>query len=56
MIVRPGTGSSLERLAEVPEVPDPRDPRRASHRLTVVLALVACAVLSGLTSLLAVGE
>ncbi|UZI29443.1 transposase family protein [Streptomyces sp. VB1] len=43
----------LERLAEVPE---PRDPRGVRHRPTVVLALVACAVLSGATSLLAVGE
>ncbi|MFE1522323.1 ISAs1 family transposase [[Kitasatospora] papulosa] len=43
----------LERLAEVP---DPRDPRGVRHRLTVVLALVACAVLSGATSLLAAGE
>lgn len=43
----------LERLAEVP---DPRDPRGVRHRLAVVLALTACAVLSGATSLLAVGE
>ncbi|MEU9172001.1 transposase family protein [Streptomyces sp. NPDC048420] len=43
----------LERLAEVP---DPRDPRGVRHRLTVVLALTACAVLAGATSLLAVGE
>ncbi|MFD4949803.1 ISAs1 family transposase [Streptomyces sp. NPDC058409] len=43
----------LERLAEVP---DPRDPRGVRHRLAVVLALTACAVLAGATSLLAVGE
>jgi hypothetical protein len=43
----------LERLAEVP---DPRNPRGVRHRLTVVLALTACAVLAGATSLLAVGE
>ncbi|WP_308295811.1 transposase family protein [Streptomyces sp. ISL-96] len=43
----------LERLAEVP---DPRDPRGVRHRLTVVLALTACAVLAGARSLLAVGE
>ena len=43
----------LERLAEVP---DPRDPRGVRHALVVVLALAACAVLAGATSLLAVGE
>ncbi|MGP3948518.1 transposase family protein [Streptomyces sp. 7N604] len=43
----------LERLAEVP---DPRDPRGVRHALIVVLALTACAVLTGATSLLAVGE
>ncbi|MFD4945289.1 ISAs1 family transposase [Streptomyces sp. NPDC058409] len=43
----------LERLGEVP---DPRDPRGVRHRLAVVLALTACAVLAGATSLLAVGE
>ena len=43
----------LKRLAEVP---DPRDPRGVRHRLAVVLALTACAVLAGATSLLAVGE
>ncbi|WP_338672627.1 ISAs1 family transposase [Streptomyces sp. SCSIO 30461] len=43
----------LERLAEVP---DPRDPRGVRHRLAAVLALTACAVLAGATSLLAVGE
>ncbi|GED88875.1 hypothetical protein TNCT6_59600 [Streptomyces sp. 6-11-2] len=43
----------LERLAEVP---DPRDPRGVRHALAVVLALTACAVLAGATSLLAVGE
>ncbi|MFF2820453.1 transposase family protein [Kitasatospora cineracea] len=43
----------LERLAQVP---DPRDPRGVRHRLTVVLALTACAVLTSATSLLAVGE
>ncbi|MGP4051524.1 transposase family protein [Streptomyces sp. 2A115] len=43
----------LERLAEAP---DPRDPRGVRHRLVVVLALTACAVLAGATLLLAVGE
>ncbi|WP_377271600.1 ISAs1 family transposase [Peterkaempfera sp. SMS 1(5)a] len=43
----------LERLAEVP---DPRDPRGVRHALAAVLALTACAVLAGATSLLAVGE
>ncbi|MFE9859082.1 transposase family protein [Streptomyces sp. NPDC005780] len=43
----------LERLAQVP---DPRDPRGVRHSLAVVLALTACAVLTGATSLLAVGE
>ncbi|GHE13994.1 ISAs1 family transposase [Streptomyces alanosinicus] len=43
----------LERLAEVP---DPRDPRGVRHGLAVVLALTACAVLAGATSLPAVGE
>ncbi|MGW1507214.1 transposase family protein [Streptomyces mirabilis] len=43
----------LERLAEKP---DPRDPRGIRHALAVVLALAACAVLAGATSLLAVGE
>jgi predicted transposase YbfD/YdcC len=43
----------LEHLAQVP---DPRDPRGVRHALVVVLALTACAVLAGATSLLAVGE
>jgi predicted transposase YbfD/YdcC len=43
----------MERLAEVP---DPRDPRGVRHALAVVLALTACAVLTGATSLAAVGE
>lgn len=43
----------LERLTQVP---DPRDPRGVRHALSVVLALAACAVLAGATSLLAVGE
>ncbi|BAJ28063.1 putative transposase [Kitasatospora setae KM-6054] len=43
----------LERLAAVP---DPRDPRGVRHVPAVVLALTACAVLAGATSLLAVGE
>ncbi|WP_406465005.1 transposase family protein [Streptomyces sp. NBC_01622] len=37
-------------------VPDPRDPRGVRHRLAVVLALTACAVLAGATALPAVGE
>ena len=43
----------LERLTAVP---DPRDPRGVRHALVVVLALAACAVLAGVTSLSAVGE
>lgn len=43
----------LERLAEIP---DPRDPRGVRHALVAILALTACAVLAGATSLLAVGE
>lgn len=43
----------LERLAEVP---DPRDPRGVRHALAAVLARSACAVLTGATSLPAVGE
>ncbi|MEW2159495.1 transposase family protein [Streptomyces sp. NPDC007189] len=43
----------LERLAEVPA---PRDPRGVRHALVVVLALTACAVGAGSTSLPAVGE
>ncbi|WP_343234751.1 ISAs1 family transposase [Streptomyces sp. E5N298] len=43
----------LERLGEVP---DPRDTRGVRPALVVVLALTACAVLAGATSLLAVGE
>ncbi|MGX1548299.1 transposase family protein [Streptomyces adustus] len=33
-------------------MPDPRVPRAVRHPLAVVLALIACAVLSGATSLL----
>ncbi|WP_234341727.1 transposase family protein [Streptomyces sp. NRRL S-646] len=44
------------RLERVAEVPDPREPRGVRHVLVVVLALTACAVLAGTTSLLAVGE
>ncbi|WP_280881854.1 transposase family protein [Streptomyces pseudovenezuelae] len=43
----------LERLCQVS---DPRDPRGVRHALAVVLALTACAVLAGATSLPAVGE
>ncbi|MFI9809438.1 transposase family protein [Streptomyces sp. NPDC052301] len=43
----------LERPAEVP---DSRDPRGVRHALAVVLALAACAVPTGATSLLSVGE
>ncbi|MGW0886464.1 ISAs1 family transposase, partial [Streptomyces sp. NPDC002671] len=43
----------LERLAEVP---DPRDPRGVRHALVAVLALTACAVLAGATSVPAVSE
>ncbi len=37
-------------------MPDPRDPRGVRHALAAVLALSACAVLTGATSLPAVGE
>ncbi|MFJ2478299.1 transposase family protein, partial [Streptomyces sp. NPDC087659] len=37
-------------------MPDPRDPRGVRHALVAVLALTACAVLAGATSLLAVSE
>ncbi|MEW2302243.1 transposase family protein [Streptomyces sp. NPDC006655] len=43
----------MERLAGVP---DPRDPRGVRHRPAVVLVLTPCAVPTGATSLLAVGE
>ncbi|MFE2610724.1 transposase family protein [Streptomyces mirabilis] len=37
-------------------MPDPRDPRGVRHALVAVLALTACAVLVGATSVLAVSE
>lgn len=37
-------------------MPGPRDPRGVRHALAAVLALSACASLTGATSLLAVGE
>ncbi|MFE1988043.1 transposase family protein [Streptomyces mirabilis] len=37
-------------------MPGPRDPRGVRHALVVMLALTACAVLAGATSLPAVGE
>ncbi|MFJ4617631.1 transposase family protein [Streptomyces sp. NPDC088812] len=43
----------LKRLAEAP---DPRDPRGVRHALVAVLALTACVVLAGATSVLAVSE
>ena len=43
-------------LGRLAQVPDPRDPRGVRHALVSVLALAACAVLAGATSLLAVGE
>ncbi len=43
-------------LGRLAQVPDPRDPRGVRHALVGVLALAACAVLAGATSLLAVGE
>lgn len=43
-------------LARLADVPDPRKPRGLRHGLVYVLALAACAVLSGATSLLAVSE
>jgi predicted transposase YbfD/YdcC len=50
----PGEVPSL--LEQLAQVPDPRDSRGVRHALVVVLALTACAVLAGATSLLAVGE
>ncbi|WP_354006194.1 transposase family protein [Streptomyces sp. NBC_00199] len=52
---------ALDQLREHPEVvpaevPDPRDPRGVRHALITVLALTACAVLAGTTSVLAVSE
>ncbi|MEV0173263.1 ISAs1 family transposase [Streptomyces sp. NPDC050803] len=43
-------------LARLAEVPDPRKPRGLRHSLVYVLALAACAVLTGATSLLAISE
>ncbi|MFF7469410.1 transposase family protein [Streptomyces sp. NPDC008092] len=43
-------------LACLAQVPDPRHPRGIRHTLEFVLALVAAAVLTGATSLVAVGE
>ncbi|MFF1605171.1 ISAs1 family transposase [Streptomyces mirabilis] len=43
-------------LGRLAQVPDPRDPRGVRHALVGVLALAACAVLAGATSLLAVDE
>ncbi|MFF0066421.1 transposase family protein [Streptomyces sp. NPDC005279] len=37
-------------------MPNPRDPRGVRHALVIVLALTACAVPAGATSLPAVGE
>ncbi|MGY4928407.1 transposase family protein [Streptomyces sp. 900105755] len=37
-------------------MPDPRDPRGVRHALVAVLALTACAVLDGATSVLSVSE
>ncbi|MCC9310108.1 ISAs1 family transposase [Kitasatospora sp. RB6PN24] len=48
--------SEVPGLLELAQVPDPLDPRGVRHALAVVLALTACAVLAGATSLLAVGE
>jgi predicted transposase YbfD/YdcC len=52
--VVPGERRGL--LQRLGEVPDPRDPRGVRHGLVYVLALVASAVLSGATSLLAASE
>ncbi|MFF0476447.1 ISAs1 family transposase [Streptomyces sp. NPDC004284] len=46
----------LERLGEVPDPRGPRGVRCVRRSLVAVLALTACAVLTGATSLLAVGE
>lgn len=43
-------------LARLAEVPDPRKPRGLRHSLVYVLALAACTVLTGATSLLAISE
>lgn len=45
----------LARLAEVPD-PRPGKPRGVRHNLVYVLALAACAVLTGGTSQLAISE
>jgi hypothetical protein len=50
------SGEALGLLERMAEVPDPRDPRGIRHALSAILALTACAVLAGATSLLAVGE
>ncbi|MFJ1601826.1 transposase family protein [Streptomyces sp. NPDC088253] len=44
------------RCARLAEVPDPRKPRGVRHGLVYVLALAACAVLTGATSPLAISE
>ncbi|AJF68519.1 hypothetical protein SVTN_33445 [Streptomyces vietnamensis] len=51
-----GPGEVADLLERPAEVPDPRDPRGVRHAFAVVLALAACAVLAGATSLPAVGE
>lgn len=43
-------------LDHLAAVPDPRDPRGIRHRLTAVLGVAVCAVLSGAKSLQAIGE
>lgn len=43
-------------LTRLAAVPDPRKPRGVRHGLVYVLALAACAVLTGATSLLAISE
>ncbi|WP_326818500.1 transposase family protein [Streptomyces sp. NBC_01762] len=43
-------------LTRLAAVPDPRKPRGVRHGLVYVLALTACAVLTGATSILAISE
>ncbi|WP_199918818.1 transposase family protein, partial [Streptomyces sp. NRRL S-15] len=49
-------GELLGLLGRLAEIADPRRPRGTRHGLVYVLALAACAVLAGATSLLAISE
>lgn len=52
--VKDRSGKSL--VAALAAVPDPRHRRGVRHRVTVIVALAACAVLAGCRSLVAIGE